>query len=107
MSHFLTSNAPASNIIPASVPLIAHLPNGDKVQLTHTYTLNQPDLPAGTRAAHIIPGLVSHSLLSIVTMCSAGCMVTFTKNQLHNYLLGPHNHLWPQVYPHRTMDDTP
>ncbi len=79
MSHFLTTNAPASNIIPASVPLIARLPNGDKVQSMHTCTLDLPDLPAGTRAAHIIPGLASHALLSIVTMCNAGCTVTFTK----------------------------
>ncbi len=78
-SHFLTTDAPASNIIPASVPLISRFPNGDKVQSTHTCTLDLPDLPAGARAAHIIPGLASHSLLSIVTMCNAGCTVTFTK----------------------------
>jgi hypothetical protein len=79
MSHFLTTNAPATNIIPAAVPLIARLPNGDKVQSTHTCTLNLPALPVGARVAHIIPGLVSHSLLSVVTMCNAGYMVAFTK----------------------------
>jgi len=78
-SHFLTTDAPATNIVPADVPLIAHLPNGDKVQSTHTCTLDLPDLPAGAQAAHIIPGLASHSLLSVVTMCNAGCTVTFTK----------------------------
>jgi hypothetical protein len=78
-SHFLTTNAPATNIIPAAVPLIARLPNGDKVQSTHTCTLNLPALPVGARAAHIIPGLASHSLLSVVTMGNARCMVTFTK----------------------------
>jgi hypothetical protein len=78
-SHFLTTDAPTSNIIPASVPLIARLPNGDKVQATHTCTLNLPDLPAGARAAHIIPSLVSHSILSVFTRCNAGCTVTFTK----------------------------
>jgi hypothetical protein len=78
-SHFLTTNAPTSNIIPASVPLIARLPNSDKVQSTHTCTLNLPDLPAGARVAHIIPGLASHSLLSVVAMCNARCTVTFTK----------------------------
>jgi hypothetical protein len=31
MSHFFTTNAPATNIIPAAVPLIACLPNGNKV----------------------------------------------------------------------------
>jgi hypothetical protein len=50
-SHFLTTNAPATNIILAAVPLIAHLPNSDKVQPTHTCTLDLPDLLAGTRAA--------------------------------------------------------
>jgi len=49
------------------------------VRSTHTCTLDLPDLPAGARAAHIIPGLASHSLLSVVTMCNAGCTVTFTK----------------------------
>jgi hypothetical protein len=78
-SHFLTTDAPATNIVPATVSLIARLPNGDKVQSTHTCTLDLPDLPADARAAHIIPGLASHSLLSVVTMCNAGCTVTFTK----------------------------
>ena len=45
-SHFLTTDAPATNIVPATVPLIARLPNGDKVQSTHTCTLDLPDLPA-------------------------------------------------------------
>jgi hypothetical protein len=78
-SHFLTTTAPATNIIPAAVPLIAQLPNGDKVQSTHTGTLDLPALLVGARAAHIIPDLSSHFLLSVVTMCNAGCMVTFTK----------------------------
>jgi hypothetical protein len=79
MSHFLTTKAPATNIIPATVPLIARLPNSNKVQSTHTCTLNLPALLVSARAAHIIPGLASHSLLSVVTMCNASCMVTFTK----------------------------
>ncbi len=79
MSHFLTTDAPATNILLAAVPLIAHLPNGDKVQSTHTCTLDLPDLLAGARAAHVIPGLASHLLLSVVTMCNAGCTITFMK----------------------------
>jgi hypothetical protein len=79
-SHFLTTDAPTStNIVPADAPLIARLPNGDKVQSTHTCTLDLSDLPAGAQAAHIIPGLASHSLLSVVIMYNAGCTVTFTK----------------------------
>jgi hypothetical protein len=79
MSHFLTTDAPATNILLAAVPLIACLPNGDKVQSTHTCTLVLPDLSAGAQAAHVIPGLVSHMLLSAITMCNARCTVTFTK----------------------------
>jgi hypothetical protein len=45
-SHFLTTNAPATIIVLATVPLIACLPNGDKVQSTYTCTLNLPDLLA-------------------------------------------------------------
>ncbi len=59
MSHFLITNAPATDIIPATVPLIARLPNGNKVQSMHTCTLDLPGLSVGTRAAHIIPGLAS------------------------------------------------
>jgi hypothetical protein len=77
-SHFLTTNAPATKIVLAAVPIIACLPN-DKVQSTHTCTLDLPDLPASAQAAHGIPVLASHSLLSVVTMCNAGCTVTFTK----------------------------
>jgi hypothetical protein len=79
MSYFLTTNAPATNIVLAALPLIAYLPNGDKVQLSHTCTLDLPDLPAGARAAHVIPGLASHSSLSVITICNAGYTVTFTK----------------------------
>ncbi len=78
-SHFLTTNAPATNICAATVPLVACLLNGERVQSTHTCTLDLPKLPATARNAHIIPGLASHSLLSIVTMCNAGCTITFTK----------------------------
>ncbi len=78
-SHFLTTDAPATNICAATVPLVAHLPNGERVQSMHTCTLDLPELPAAARYAHIIPSLTLHSLLSVVTMCNTGCTVTFTK----------------------------
>jgi hypothetical protein len=62
-----------------AVPLIAHLPNSDKVQSTHTCTLDLPDLSAGAQVVQVVSSLASHSLLSVVTMCNAGCTVTFTK----------------------------
>jgi hypothetical protein len=45
----------------------------------HTHNVDLPDLPAGTQAAHVIPGLASHLLLFVITMCNAGCTVTYTK----------------------------
>jgi hypothetical protein len=76
------------------VPLIAHLPNGDKVQSTHTCTLDLSDLSAGARAAHVVPDLASHLLLSVVVFCNTGCKVTFTKlnciisNRGHSIICG-------------------
>jgi hypothetical protein len=61
------------------MPIIAHLPNGNQVHSTHMCTLDIPSLPPGARAAHIIPGLASHLLLSIFTICNAGCTITFSK----------------------------
>jgi hypothetical protein len=46
-NHFLITNAPTTNIILATVHLIANLPNDDKVKSMHTCTLDLPDLPAG------------------------------------------------------------
>jgi hypothetical protein len=75
----------------------------DKVQPIHTCTLNLSDLPAGAQAAHVIPCLASHLLLSVVTMCNAGCTVTFTKIKCtisyrgHTIICGKkstHTNLW-------------
>jgi hypothetical protein len=78
-SHFLTTSTPATNILPTALPIIAHLPNGDRVHSMHTCTLNILSLPPGAQGAQIIPVLASHSLLSVITMCNAGCTVTFSK----------------------------
>jgi hypothetical protein len=78
-SHFLTTVALMTNMRPTSKPIIARLPNGERVHSMHTCTLNIPPLPASVRHAHIIPGLTSHSLISIITLCNAGCSVVFTK----------------------------
>ena len=78
-SNFLTTGAHVTNIQPTQTPIVARLPNGDKVRSTHTGTLDLPGLPSAARRAHIIPGLASHSLISVVTLCNAGCDVLFTK----------------------------
>jgi hypothetical protein len=78
-SHFLMTNAPATNILPTAVPIVARVPNGNLVHSMHVSMLIIPSLPPNAHAAHIILGLTSQSLLSIMTMCNAGCTVILTK----------------------------
>ena len=78
-SHFLTSMAPATNITPTTKPIVAQLPNGERVTSTHTCMLDIPALPAAARLAHIISNMASHSLILVVTLCNAGCDIAFTK----------------------------
>ncbi len=78
-SHFLTTAAPMTNMCPTSKPIIARLPNGKRVHSMHTCTLDIPALPTSARHAHIISSLASHSLISVVILCNAGCNVIFTK----------------------------
>jgi hypothetical protein len=78
-SHFLMTATPMTNMRPTNQPIIARLPNGKHVHSMHTCTLDIPALPALARHAHIIPGLASHSLISVITLCNAGYNVPFTK----------------------------
>ena len=78
-SNFLVSDAPVTNIRPASNPLSVKIPSGQSVASTHTCELNLPNLPQNARMGHILPGLASHSLVSVVRLCNAGCDVEFTK----------------------------
>ncbi len=78
-SHFLMTAAPVTNMRPTIKPIIARLPNGERVHTMHMCTLNIPALPASAQHVHIIPGLASHSLISVITLCNAGCNVVLTK----------------------------
>ena len=78
-SHFLVTEAPRYDTKVAEQPLIVKIPDGANIQSTHICTLAIPQLPAKAREGHIIPGLASHSLMSVVKLCNAGCEVTFTK----------------------------
>jgi len=64
---------------PTETPIRAKLPNGERICTTHTCTLQLDQLPERARHAHVLPNLASHSLLSVVNLCNAGCEVTFTK----------------------------
>lgn len=78
-SHFIVTNAPVTNIQPASTPVHVLIPNGDSVHSTHTCELLYDDLPQAARIAHIIPHLANHSLISLVQLCNAGCEILMSK----------------------------
>ena len=74
-SHFLLSSAPVTDKKIATDPLRIKLPNGSTIQSSHTANIALPMLPPKAREAHIVPGLASHSLVSVVKLCNAGCKV--------------------------------
>ena len=80
-NHYLTTKAPATEILPATSPISITLPDGTTVESTHTCLLDLPQLPLEARRAHIIPQLASHSLISVPTLCNAGCHVHFAENE--------------------------
>jgi len=49
------------------------------LQFKHTCRLAIPELPDVARIGDIIPGLVSHSLLSVVKLCNAGWKLAFSE----------------------------
>jgi hypothetical protein len=58
------------------------MPNGTTIQSSHTCSLLLTDLPPQSRQAHILPGLVHNSLISVGQLCDNGCSVTFTQDQV-------------------------
>jgi hypothetical protein len=74
--------APCSNKQAAHTPLNMNMPNGTTIQSSHTCNLLLTDLPHQNRQAHILPGLVHNSLISVGKLCDNECSVTFTQNQV-------------------------
>ncbi len=64
---------------PATTPIWAKLPNGNTICTTHMCTLQLDHLPEKARHAHVLPHLATHSLISVVNLCNAGCEVIFNK----------------------------
>jgi hypothetical protein len=81
-SNFLSATAPCSNKQEAHVPLSVNMPNGTTIQSSHTFDLLLADLPPQARKAHILPGLVHNSLISVGNLFNNGCNVTFTQEQV-------------------------
>jgi hypothetical protein len=101
--HFLQADAPVTNKRIAIHPIKITLPDGNKIESSHTCNLDIPWLPHETTAGHIVPKLTHTSLLATRQFCDNGCEVTFTKNmckvtsQGKTVLQGPrdpHTKLW-------------
>jgi hypothetical protein len=59
------------------------LPNGTILQSNEeTCLLNLNELPRAAREAHTIPGLTHSSLISIGTLCDAGCTAEFDQTKV-------------------------
>jgi hypothetical protein len=58
------------------------MPNGTTIQSSHTCNLLLADLPHQARQAHILPGLVHNSLISVGQLYDNECSVTFTHDQV-------------------------
>jgi hypothetical protein len=66
----------------AHVPLHFNMPNSATIQSSHTSEFLLSALPPEAIRAHILPGLVRNSLISVRQLCDSGCDVTFTQNKV-------------------------
>jgi hypothetical protein len=80
--NILSAAAPCSDKQAAHVPLNVNMPNGTTVQSSHTCNLLLTDLSPQSRQAHILPGLVHKSLISVGQLCDNGCSFTFTQDKV-------------------------
>ena len=76
-SPFLCMDAQATGVTPTKDPITVTIPDGTKLTSTHTRELDVPNLPKAARTGHILPGMSAYSLVSVVTLCNAGCRVIF------------------------------
>ena len=70
-SYFLLTEASVLNKIIAQNPIDIRLSNGSQVQSSHIGELDNPNLPANACVCHIVPGLASDSLVSVVKLSNA------------------------------------
>jgi hypothetical protein len=63
----------------AHIPLSVNMPNGTSIQSSHTCDFLLTGFPPQARKAHVLPGLVHNSLISVGQLCNNGCDVTFNK----------------------------
>eukprot|EP00804_Cyclotella_cryptica_P021962 CCRYP_000901-RA/>CCRYP_000901-RA protein AED:0.35 eAED:0.34 QI:0/0/0/1/1/1/2/0/655 len=78
---YFLPQAPLTNINADTPCTTIRTATGQLLFSTGTATLNLPTIPPDTRHGHIVPGL-THNLISIGTLCDAGCTAHFTADTL-------------------------
>ena len=78
--HFLVIDTTACKVTPADNPITVTMPDGSALNSTHVRKLDLPQLPMAARLGHVIPGLDSRSLMSVVQLTGVGCGVNFLKH---------------------------
>jgi hypothetical protein len=81
-SNSLLAAAPCSDKQAAHVRLNVNMPNGTTIQSSHTCNLLLTYLPPQAQKAHILPGLVHNSLISVEQLYDNGCSVTVNQEQV-------------------------
>jgi hypothetical protein len=81
-SNFLSAADPCSDKQEAHVPRNVNMPTGMTIQSSHTCSFLLTDLPPQARQAHILPGLVYNSLISVGQLCDNECSVILTQDQV-------------------------
>jgi hypothetical protein len=77
-SVFVKNKVPLANKRLATHPLTVNLPDGRKVQSTHTCDVVVSGLPHPL-VGHTVPNLAIELLCGICPLCNAGCIVVFNK----------------------------
>jgi hypothetical protein len=102
-SNFLSAAAPCIDKQAAHIPLNANMSNGTTIQSSHMCNLLLTNLPHQAWQAHILPGIVHNSLISVGQLCDNECSVTFTHDHVtvttnrKNVMFGsrdPKSQLW-------------
>jgi hypothetical protein len=86
-SVFVKDRVPVSNKRLATHLLTVNLPNGHKVQSTHTCDVVVPGF-SHPLVRHIVPNLAIALLFGICLLCNAGCIVVFDKYKCNTWYEG-------------------
>eukprot|EP00957_Ditylum_brightwellii_P024195 1825035-Ditylum_brightwellii.AAC.1 len=79
--NFLAKNSHCINKRIATNPIQVRVADGHINQSSHTCNVDIPQLPQAAMEGHIVPGLQTHSLLSVSKICDSNCEVHFKKDR--------------------------